>query len=250
MTKVYVTLTDRSHYQELDLRKNKLSTKKNISFFKVNDEGEVEGHESTALYYGNDSIISTYKSVLKGNFKPNLNDNGFWNHYITKEKFDKFIKFSNKHGNVVILDETNSDSILSIIEGFSNELRELFNEKKELESTFKSLELKDKRGRWKKINYKNIIIFSTKRNSYESFIKISDRNTNITHAVNDTRFFDFKLVEENHNYYGFYHFGEPKVILKAGIKGTRKYLDICERITIKTKEISVYLSNHMKDLFK
>jgi hypothetical protein len=248
MSKIYITLTDRNHNEELDLRKKKLSTKQNISFFKVNEEGEVEGYQTTAFYY-EESIISTYINVLEGKFKVNKKDGGFWSNYISKYDFDKFIKFSNKHGNVIILNETDNSTILSIYEDFKKEINILFNEKKELESRFKKLEIKDKNGRWKKIDYKNIIIFSSSQNGYTSNIKISDENKNISHAINNANYHNFKLIMEQHNYYSFYNFGTPNIVLKAGIKGTREYLDICKRITIKNKEIYTFVKTKLIDLF-
>jgi hypothetical protein len=252
MLKTYVTLTDRNHYSVLDQRKNPKSSLSEITFFKVNENGEVVEYKNIGANYGGGLGVDQYREVLRGFYrKNNSNDTGFFGTYISKETYNKFMKFAKKNGKVIEYNHDNDAVNLDIINKFTSELNDLNDELTSLENTFRSLELKGKNGRWRKINYKNIIIFSKNDSySYGNNIQISDKNTNITHSVNSSSLYEFQLKETSHTYYGFYNFGTPYKVLKAGIKGTKKYLEICERITAKNKELYKFVNEQRNNLFQ
>jgi hypothetical protein len=231
MTKYIITLTDRSYYSELDLRKERLGKLDELSYFKINEEGEVVSKETTATYFKISSSIRALNLFL--NDKMSINTSGaFRGNFISKDNFSKFIKFAKKNGKVVELENLDT-SFLSVLESFDLEQKGIVSKITELENSFTSINYLDSKGRFKKINYRNIIIFQKSSSYSDTVTYISDDNTNITHVVMGSCNSDIRLKEEFINYYSYYHLGgdEGFSILKANKKGREQYLILMNQLT-------------------
>ena len=246
MAKFIITLTDRGFYSELDLRKEKLQELRYLSYFKVDEDGNVLSKESTATFYGTSSLLRTIESFLKDSMCVNR-AGGYTSNYISADALIKFIKFAKKNGKVVELQDLDN-SFLTVLGSFMEEQSIITSQIKELEKTFKEVNYLDSKGRYKKIDYKNIIIKCTTNAYSQNVIYISDDNTNITHTVEGTHTADMKLKETNITYYSYYNLGrsESFTILKTNKKGRVQYLDLvkqlCDLNQRRRKIINQYLT--------
>jgi hypothetical protein len=231
MTKFIITLTDRNFYSELDLRKEKLGELRYLSYFKIDEKGNVISKETTATFYNISSSLRVINSFLNDNMSINRADN-FNSNFISDGTLSKFIKFAKKNGKVVELDSIDT-SFLSVLGSFMEEQSIIASQIKELEKTFKAVNYLDSKGRYKRIDYKNIIV-KTQTSPYSpNAIYISDDNKNITHIVEGTFTTDMKLKETSITYYSYYSLGrsESFTILKANKKGRDQYLNLMNDLT-------------------
>jgi hypothetical protein len=251
MTKFIITLTDRSHNAQLDLRKEKLSTLNQVGFFKIDEGGNISNYEYTMTYFGTSSIQVTLRRFLENRLSTNREGSGIFSNYVSKSQLDSFIKFAKKHGKVIEVFNLDS-SFLDVLNSFLEEEKTLLSQIKELENSFTKINYLDSKGRYRKINYKCIIIKTNPESSYsQNQIYISDDHTNITHVMEGSYSCDMKLKEKCITYYGYYNLGGSIfTILKAGKRGREKYLDLMKQLSDLNEKRRKAVLEYILNLFK
>lgn len=251
MTKFIITFTDRGWRSELDLRKEKLHDLVYLSFFKVDEKGNVLATESTATYFNTSSKLHTIKRFLTDRLSENKEDRSIFSNYMSPSALKNFLKFTKKYGKVVEL-ESIDISFLDVLNSFDESAKIIFDKIDKLKSTFTAVDYLDKKGRYRKIDCKNIIIYRNSSSYQESVFYISDNTTTITYSVKGSYTYDYKLKDENMTYYGYYNLGGERgfKILRASKKGREEFVTLLKEISELNEKRAEVIKNYILNFFK
>jgi hypothetical protein len=258
MTNYIITLTDRSPYNELDLRKEKLRTPDRVWIFKM-DGSRLVGTNDTATYYEVDSSISFMKCLAENRFSSvrGETDSSIFSSGIRQSDFDRFLKFAKKNGKVA---ELNS---LDIFTGEYHRLEEMLRTIKvvndEIKSTlslFRKVEYLDKKRCFRRVNCKNKIFYSPEKNvawisNDQTFItkRIQDPLAYVGSIISDAdiRYYSVSGLASSNSFIKTYD--EKFFIYDGGKRGINKYLELVSRTAEIRKSLSEKTKTIIKDVF-
>lgn len=226
--KVIITRTDRFIYENLDLRSKKLYNA-DITYLLLMDENNnlISCHVNTD-YFNNKNNLTNLKNI----------------HYFTKcderekNNVGRFIKFAKKYGKIIemSLEDYNKlfESENQNLDFLRQELNDINNKVDILLSNLPKIEGKDKKGRWKRCNVPNLIMFNNE--THNAFI--SDERTHIIRRYYGYSYGKFKIEETNIGYWAYSYYlssnsnsclyPDSFTIYKAGKKGVKSFIELME----------------------